>query len=279
MGIVAALLPNTERVYRLHNAIHGRHTLEPCTDWPALGRLCDSEPVHLVVLDLYATEPMSLEPVRQLKRRFPRLIVVAYLSPRPERLHDLFDAGRAGLDGLVLADRDDSPAAFAAILEQAEARGVAAALRGALAAQHPSVRDAVMVAVTRAHERLTTESLARTVSLSRRRLTRRLIDDGFPPPQRILAWGRLIVAAQLLEDHHRSADGVALALHFPSGSAFRNTCQRYLGATPTEIRTLGGATFVIRRLLDEVASASRRTDVGGAPAERSRDEPATRSGS
>jgi AraC-like DNA-binding protein len=59
----------------------------------------------------------------------------------------------------------------------------------------------------------------------------------------------LIVAASMLEDGSRSADGVAGALDFPSGSAFRNTCQRYLGCTPHQIRQRGGAGWVIQELL------------------------------
>jgi AraC-like DNA-binding protein len=254
MGIVAALLPNADRLYRLNGALRGRHTVEACRDWAALRRACDTQPVSIAVIDLYAEGAMSLEPLRQLKRQCPRLITVAYVAVTTDRVHDVFDAGRAGIDGLVIVDRDDTPAGLAAIIEQAEARGIAGVLRGTLALYHPTVRDAVLVAVTRAHERLTTESLARTVASSRRMLTRRLVEAGFPPPQRLLTWGRLIVAGQMLDDRNRSADGVALALRFPSGSAFRNTCQRYLGATPTQLREFGGADFVIGRLMREAES-------------------------
>jgi transcriptional regulator GlxA family with amidase domain len=57
------------------------------------------------------------------------------------------------------------------------------------------------------------------------------------------------MASQLLEDPSRSADTVAAALDFPSASAFRNTCRRYLGASPSELRLRGGSRFVIERLL------------------------------
>jgi hypothetical protein len=60
-----------------------------------------------------------------------------------------------------------------------------------------------------------------------------------------------------LEDRHRSADRIALALDFPSGSAFRNTCQRYLQATPLDIRARGGAAYVIRTLLGKVGAPER----------------------
>ena len=108
-----------------------------------------------------------------------------------------------------------------------------------------------MTEATRAHERLTPEVLARSLSLGRRALVRRLSDAGFPPPRRLITWGRLIVAAQLLEDPLRSADAVSLALDFPSGSAFRNTCQRYLRCTPSQLRQRGGAEYVIAGLMQD----------------------------
>ncbi|MND01757.1 hypothetical protein D3C83_208690 [compost metagenome] len=51
----------------------------------------------------------------------------------------------------------------------------------------------------------------------------------------------------MLLDNKRSADAIARALDFPSGSAFRNTCQRYLGLRPTEMRDAGGSQVVIER--------------------------------
>jgi AraC-like DNA-binding protein len=250
MGVIVALLPQPDRLRRLQAAIRGRHQIVPCGDWGELRRSCETQPASMAVFDLFAGGALGLEPVRQMRRLFPRLITVAYVAVSiPERARDLFDAGRAGIDGLVIADRDDAPERFATLLEQAEARSVASKLRTVLADAHPHVRDAVLITVTRAHERLTPEVLARALSMGRRALVRRLAEASFPPPRRLITWGRLIVAAQLLEDPFRSADAVSLALDFPSGSAFRNTCQRYLAATPSQLRARGGAEYVIGRML------------------------------
>ena len=59
----------------------------------------------------------------------------------------------------------------------------------------------------------------------------------------------------MLEDPHRSANSVATALDFPSGSAFRNTCQRYLHATPEKIRSRGGAAYAVKTLLRAVSDS------------------------
>jgi AraC-like DNA-binding protein len=253
MGLAATLLPPLQ-LERLRGAARGRYTLEECDDWDGLVRACAGRPVQLAVVDFYVGGSPSFERLRVLKRRFPTLALVAYVATSAERARDLFDAGRVGVDGLVLAGVDDDAATMLATLERAEARGLTSRLRAALGARRPPlqplVRDAVLAAVVRAHERLTPASLAALLAVPTRVLSRRLAEAGLPAPAKLLTWGRLLVAARLLEDGSRSADGVARVLAFPSGSAFRNTSQRYLAATPGEIRARGGARWVLQRLMN-----------------------------
>jgi AraC-like DNA-binding protein len=255
MGVIVTHLPDTIHMQRLRSALRDRHDLVVAEDWREVIRACEAGPVRVVVFDFFAGGRGRFEQVRQLKQRLPRITLIAYVGFAPDRVHDLFDAGRQGVDGLVIADLDDAPRALLAIVEQAESRSLAALLRRSLVGVHPSIADAVLLSVTRAHERLSPEGLARLLVLPRRTVSQRLDAAGFPPPQRLLTWGRLIVAAHLLEDNHRSADRIAMSLDFPSGSAFRNTCQRYLHATPGEVRKRGGARFVVQRFFREVESA------------------------
>lgn len=252
MSVIATLLPHPAYVQRLRAAIRDRHELQECGDWSTLVKTCDREPVRMAVLDLYWDEGRNFEGLRQLKQRLPRLTIVAYVAMAADRAHDLFDAGRAGVDGLVLAGQDDDPRPLLAVIERAESRGLAGLVRRSLDGIDPMAMDAVLLAVTRAHERLSPQTLARLLAQPRRAVTLRLSAEGFPAPQRLLTWGRLIVAAHMLEDRHRSADRVANTLDFPSGSAFRNTCQRYLHATPGQVRARGGAAFVVRTMLRQV---------------------------
>ena len=249
MSVIATLLPGSLHLERLRAAVRDRHELRESGDWTSLARICDREPVRVAVVDLFANGAPHLEGIRQLKQRLPRLTLVAYVAITTDQVHDLFDAARAGVDGLIVEGQDDSPRALLAIVERSEARSLAGLIRQALEGVDRLVADTVMVSVTHAHERLSPSSLARLIAQPRRALTLRLVEGGFPPPQRLLTWGRLIVAAHMLEDDHRSADRVAATLAFPSGSAFRNTCQRYLHATPTEIRARGGAAFVLNTML------------------------------
>lgn len=258
MALVAALLPNQLLLGRLRAALAPRAGLVSCADWGDVHRACAREPIGLVVLDLLATGADGFRDLRRLRRHHPSVTLVLYASVPPTPLRTIFELGRFGVDGLVIAGQDDGPAALRAIIEQAEARSVVATVRDALAHVRPTARDAALITITRAHQRLTPPQLAGILGIRRRALAGRLEAAGFPPPQRLITWGRLVVAAQLLEDVERSADSVAMALDFPSGSAFRNSCQRYLRRTPTEIRRDGGASFVIEAMVAELAGGRRQ---------------------
>ncbi|HEU4631939.1 MAG TPA: helix-turn-helix domain-containing protein [Gemmatimonadaceae bacterium] len=259
MAIAVALLPDPVRLGRLRTALRSRYSVVACADWTELLRTCARERATLAVLDLRPGPPANavFDGLRQLKRLHPTMTRVLYVALPPARPQDLFEAGRFGVEGVVVADENDDPASVQTIIERAAARGVADAVRTLLEGVRPTARDAMLVAVTRAHQRLTPEQLARVLGIRRRALAARLEAAGFPPPQQLITWGRLIVAAQMLEDGARSADAVARTLDFPSGSAFRNTCRRYVGLAPLEIGR-GGATTVIAALAAELAARTGR---------------------
>ncbi|MHB1861918.1 MAG: AraC family transcriptional regulator [Gemmatimonadaceae bacterium] len=261
MGVIATLLPHAGHLQRLRVAIRDRHDLVPCATWDALAEACEMQPVRIAVVDLYATGEANFERIRQLKQRWPGLSLLTYSTITLERIHDVFDAGRLGMDALIVADHDDSPRQILSRVERAETRSLGGEVRLALGEVDVSVRDAVLLVITRAHERLSPEGLARFLALPRRTMSHRLAAAGYPPPRRLLTWGRLIVAARMLEDPHRTADRVAASLGFPSGSAFRNVCQRYLHSTPGDIRRRGGAAFVLRAMLRQVRQANASPQV------------------
>ncbi|HEY0969466.1 MAG TPA: helix-turn-helix domain-containing protein [Gemmatimonadales bacterium] len=264
MGLIATLLPSQLQLSRLRTAVRRRYSVVACADWNDLARTCAREAVGMAVVDLYAGGREGFRDLRQLRRQNPSLSVVLYVSLPPCRPHDLFEAGRFGVDGLAVVNEDDGQAELLAVVEQAEARGITQAVRAALAGVRPTARDAALLTVTRAHQRLTPQQLASILGIRRRALAARLEAACFPPPQQLITWGRLVVAAQLLEDSGRSADSVAAALDFPSGSAFRNSCRRYVGRSPLEIRRDGGARCVIAALVEALAHRRRSRDAAAA---------------
>lgn len=256
MAVIATLLPQPQ-LQRLKAAIRERHEVVACDDWDTLARTCERQPVRAAIVDLFSDGQASFDNIRQLKLRLPRLSLILYVAASLERSRDLFDAGRQGMDGLIIMDRDDSPIEFLRVISQAESRTLADVVRKQVSGEDSVVYDAVMLAITRAHERLSPARLAELLSVPRRTLSQRLQVAGYPAPLRLLTWGRLIVAAHMMEDRRRSADRVAASLEFPSGSAFRNTCSRYLHSTPSQIRTRGGAQYVIRSFFRQVTNTRK----------------------
>lgn len=252
MSVVVALIRNEARLQRLRAAARDTHSLVPCDSWDELLGACDGHVVHVAVLDLEALSALSgpnFDPVRLLKQRCPRIALIAYVALSQERVRHIFDAGRYGFEELVIADMDDGPSAFARALDRGAARGVAGLVRAGLPpAIDPLAHDALLISITRAHERLTPASLVRILGISSRQLSRVLAGCGYPSAHKLIMWGRLIVAAALLDDTRHSADRIALTLSFPSGSAFRNNCRRYLRAKPLEVRQRGGADWVLAQL-------------------------------
>src|SRR5690242_19842465 len=102
MGVIATLLPTAAHVQRLRTALRDRHQLVACEDWAELLRVCESQPVRLAVIDLFAGGHANFERIRHLKQRLPRLAMIAYVAVSGDRAHDLFDAGRQGMDALVI---------------------------------------------------------------------------------------------------------------------------------------------------------------------------------
>ncbi len=258
MALVGTVLPSPLRFNRLRSALRERYTLVPCSTWRALLTLCGEEPLSMVVVDLCATPDVhdGFDALREIQRRYHSVAIVLYVAMPPLQPGDLFEAGRFGLDGLIVAEIDDEQRRILEIVEQAEARGALTLLNRSLGQVKPTVRDATLLAVTRAHQRLSADGLAKIIGVRRKTLSERLTAAGFPPTQRLIAWGRLIAAARMLEDSERSADSIARALDYPSGSAFRNSCQRYVHAPPHQIRARGGAAYVIDVFLRQLKRPS-----------------------
>lgn len=81
--------------------------------------------------------------------------------------------------------------------------------------------------------------LAKTLHLSRRTLLRWCQRAGLPAPRRLLAWMRVLLAAELLDDPGRTVLSVAHTCGYSSDSGLRRITQKFLGASPTELREQG----------------------------------------
>jgi AraC-like DNA-binding protein len=260
MGHVAALLSDRSRQDRLRGALQARHQLIVAATWDEFTTACEDAPIVAAVVDLHDYAQPTFDALRQFRARHGSTAMILYVAIPPVSAQDVFEAGRFGFDAIIVAGESDAPEKILEVIERAMARGVGELLRPVVLRAPSVARDAALAAVARAYERLTPESLARLLGVRRRVLTERLAEAGLPAPQKLIAWGRLIMAARLLEDGDRKVDAIALTLDFPSGSAFRNACQRYLGLAPHEVRSRGGAAYAIQAFAGRLASGNGADD-------------------
>jgi len=254
MSVILTLINHPGRLARLRAAARDSHTIIACESWEQMFSTSDRRLVHAAVLDLESAVTPTFDAIRRFKRLNPGVALIAYTTYSMESVHHIFDAGRYGFEAMVIADMDDGPSAFTRAIERASARGVASMVKsGLMPAADPVAADALLTSITRAHERLTPAALAREMGIGARRLSRALSASGYPSANKLIMWGRLIVAAALMDGTRHSTDRIALTLSFPSGSAFRNNCRRYMAATPSEIRAGGGAKLVFTTLQDQIA--------------------------
>jgi AraC-like DNA-binding protein len=186
---------------------------------------------------------------------------------------------------LIARLRHEAPDISAAILVRglAPARGLAEAMRAGAAVYHWSaaadlagivrdvlgaralasadshVLDALFVdlyppacvrvlthCVVQAHSRLNVSDVAANFHISRRSLTRRLRDGGWPPPLEVIEWGRFL-RASLMQWRGTSGNiSLSRAAGFSSPSAMRQAMRRLLGTSP--LTPLYVMTMLRRRL-------------------------------
>jgi AraC-like DNA-binding protein len=95
--------------------------------------------------------------------------------------------------------------------------------------------------------------LARALHLSERTVLRWSERAVLPPPRRLMAWMRILLAASLLDDPGRTVLSVAYACGYSSDSSLRRAMQDFLGTIPTTLRREGAFSRASARFLEELA--------------------------
>ncbi|HET6229607.1 MAG TPA: helix-turn-helix domain-containing protein, partial [Longimicrobiaceae bacterium] len=227
----------------------------------------------LVVVDPYAEGAGGDGPspsLRAFLRDFNYVPVVAALETRGPRFRDLRVLGAWGISEIISLDQEAIAEALAQRLRAVTGRAMRTLLRDAL----PSFLStrALTIALAAAesvsaggHAR----SLARSMHVSRRTLSRWCVRSGLPAPRRLMAWMRILFAAQLLDDPRRKVGSIAYTCGYSSDNALRTAIHAFLGLTPRAMRKLGAFTTASRALVAEL-TAVREQKRKEAEAERVR---------
>ncbi|HEY5550931.1 MAG TPA: helix-turn-helix domain-containing protein [Opitutaceae bacterium] len=125
----------------------------------------------------------------------------------------------------------------------------------------PQARRLFEYLLEKGEEQLTIEQAAAAVGVARRTLEKRLARLGYPAPETLIGWCRLLLAAHLLEEQGRTFDEVALELSFPSGMALRSMLKRYTGVSGREARTgEGPVALVLTHLTEQISTPQAKAE-------------------
>ena len=260
---------HADRVFREQlRAVAGRHqfTLSFLSHWDELLDEVRSAPASaLIVVDPYSEVEGRKQPsveLAALLNRFPSLAVTAALSVAPGRLDHVRKLGEWGVVQVIDLEEEASAVAIGQRLLSARGRPLRALIERTLPSYTSGAARAILgAAASVVFEGGQGRDLARALHITPRTLTRWCRRAALPPPKRLLAWMRVLLAAELLDDPGRTVSDVALSCGYAADSSLRLVLRKFLGSSPTELRDRGAfgvASPAFVQALTEARSTERR---------------------
>lgn len=175
--------------------------------------------------------------LRAIATAWPRMPLLGYCGASARETDALRELTRAGVHELLFRDFDDLPALLRARIGRGEEACAAAAVLAAVHSILPaSLRPLAQYVVQYPREDHSVARVASALGVHRRTLVTWTERAHAPPPRAVITWCRLLLAVELLQSPGLCIERIANGLEFPSASAFRNLCHRYLGMNPTALR-------------------------------------------
>lgn len=269
---VLVMHPST-RLHRRISLLSGReYAYRPVSGWGALRRaLEEGPPSALVVLDPSGPDGAGGEHERQihaLPEDCPMVPVIAALDPHVVGTEALRMLGRRGLVDLVVLGHDDTPTALVERFRRAHSVPLKRIVKDLLPRElSPQARSIVDAAAELAADAGLARGLCGKLRLSKRILSRVAERSALPPPRRLMAWMRTLLAAALLNDQGHSVLSVARACGFSSDAGLRRLVSKQLGMSPSTLRERGAVRTASEAFAEALARYARRARVTS-PADR-----------
>ena len=114
---------------------------------------------------------------------------------------------------------------------------------------HPLSLKVYTVVTASAFSRPNVDTVARALSWSSRQLERRFVDEGLPPPHRLVSLARWIPVSRALAEKGIAICALAHVLGFASTQAFCRAARRELRMSTRELRSVEAALRIAHDLI------------------------------
>lgn len=228
---------------RVAGVLTGADQLVRVPDWDALRASLRRSPATAISVVDPSRDPEG--ELRVLLEEFPSATVLAVVPAGPAQGDTLRRLFGWGVADVIVRGREDTAPALARRLDGVRARTVHRLLERALPRTVPSRSRALLAvaAETVAGGGLAPE-LAAALGVKERTVLRWCERADLPPPRRLLAWLRLLLAAEMLDDPGRTVSSIAEASGYASAVSLKAAFRQFVGMTPREARERGAFEVV-----------------------------------
>lgn len=259
------LHPDVSFRAQLCQAVGSEFEIETSQSWAALAKCIQrATRAATAVVDPYAGKGgvAGLAPeLRKLLSEFSSISIFAAFEIRPGCHSDLRALGEWGVVEVISLGEDDL-VKIKRLLHRTPKRPLwnllerCSALNKTPAHARVLLVNAAEIAAAGGQR----ADLARALHISERTLLRRCEGLSLPGPRKLLAWMRLLLAAELVEDTRRSVEHIALACGYSSGTGLRRQSRELVGVSFTTLRNGRGFDDVARRFEGELTQVRKRRE-------------------
>lgn len=225
-------------------------------EWSALrDAVRDAAPTTVALVDpCFGRGPGGLAPeLRGLLADFSWFPVVAALEGRTACAADVRTLREWGVAEVLVRGMEDTPQGIAGAVRHAQ-RSV---LRGTMQeVVPPYVAGPARLLLLAAAEAIArgghAPDLAAALHVTETTVMRRCERLCLPPPRRLLAWARVLLAARLLDQPGRTSQSVAYACGYATEAGLRRVIREFLGTGVTELRRRGALEVAAGAFLAEL---------------------------
>lgn len=263
--VVAALVLDRHDLARLSAALRPTSTSREIAVLHAFASIESLESaLQRAHFDVLVIEPRdavgksTIDRLRSIRERFPRLSVLGHVAVKPGLSTHVLAFARSGVHDIIVAGVDDSAIVLRHALQRASRRCLAEEVFDEVKQALPSqAAELVQYCLEHASETPTISEISDALGVHRRTLVNRMQNEMLPPPSELWAWSRVLLAARYLEVQGRSVEWVAHTVGYPSANALRNALKRYARLVPSDLREDGGFARATRAFRAALLSDSR----------------------